>query len=347
MSVAQILLISISGLGIFHGLFVAILLWSTDSKSNISNKILGCIMFVLSLRVGKSVLLVFTDNLPILYIYLGLCLMLFIGPLFLLYSKALVKRLVGIAPGEFTHFAPGLVFIVLALPLQTIGFNNIPDWIAGMFYIFFYLHFLGYVLFVKFKIIRQLDSPAETRLWLNILFFGLIAIWLEYVMNLFEEQIPYILGPIVYSITVYTITFLAYKHNYLTVVNAVKYQTAGLKEEEASALFLAVERIVQVEKLFLDTELSLPSLSKRLNVSSQKLSMAINSRSGYNFKEYINKYRILYAKEILADPKFASLSIAAIAYDCGFNSLSSFNSAFKKITGKTPSAFKKQLNDDN
>jgi AraC-like DNA-binding protein len=71
--------------------------------------------------------------------------------------------------------------------------------------------------------------------------------------------------------------------------------------------------------------------------------MAINSCSGYNFKEYINKYRILHAKEMLSDPKFSALSIAAIAYDCGFNSLSSFNSAFKKITGKTPSSFKKSI----
>lgn len=341
MGIAKLLLIISSGLGIFHGLFLATLLWSTKSKTNISNRILGILVLVLSLRVGKSVLLAFTGKLPILSIYLGLCLMLFVGPLFLLYTKALVQQAQRMLFRDLMHFVAGLVFILLAIPMQHFGFTNIPDVIAGLLFLLIYVHFLGYVLYVKLRIIRHLDSSSQTTAWLNTLFWGLVVIWFEYVMNLLEEQIPYILGPIVYSVTVYYITFLAFKYKYLTAVNAVKYKTTGLKEAEATTLFLAIDRLVQEEQLFLDPNLTLPGLSKRLKVSSQNLSMAINSRSGTNFKEYINTYRVNHATQILSDPGHRAFNISSIAYDSGFNSLSSFNTAFKKVTGTTPSAYKK------
>ena len=341
MRVGEIFLIIISGLGIFHGLFLAIILFTAKTPGNISNRILGWMMLVLSLRVAKSVIMAFTGKLPIIYVYLGLCLMLFIGPLFLLYGKALLYRTRHIRLKDLTHFVPAILFMFLAVPMQWTGFGNIPDLIAGLLFAIFYLHFLGYVLFVKRKVIEAGASrPPDVITWLNILFFGLLAIWLEYVLNLFEDQVPYILGPIVYSVTVYYITYLAFRHKYLTVINTVKYQTAGINEAEINALYASLENLMQQEKIFLDPNLTLATLGKRLKVNSQKLSMAVNSRSGANFNEYTNKYRIAHAKKILKDQTHSNLNIAAIAYDCGFNSLSTFNSAFKKVTGKTPSWFR-------
>jgi AraC-like DNA-binding protein len=113
-----------------------------------------------------------------------------------------------------------------------------------------------------------------------------------------------------------------------------------LNEKETATLYDAVENLMQQEHLFLDPNLTLASLSKRLKVSSQKLSMVVNSLSGTNFNEYINRYRVTHAQQILKDPSRSNLNIAAIAYDCGFNSLSTFNTAFKKNTGKTPSGFR-------
>lgn len=340
MSIGQITLIIISGLGVFHGLFLTVLLWTNKESANISNKLLGWMMIILSIRVGKSVVMAFASNLQTIYIYLGLCLMMFIGPLFLLYSKAVLTRAQRINPNQLLHFVPGAIFIALAIPMQNIGFKNIPTVVALLFYLVFYLHFLGYVLYVKLKIIRQADSSAEVISWLNILSFGLLAIWFEYVLNLFEESIPYILGPIVYSITVYFITYLAFKKKYLTLVNTVKYKTTAVSEDESIALFNALEDLMQQDKVFLDPNLTLATLAKRLKVSVQKLSMTVNLRANSNFNEYVNGYRIGHAKTVLKDGNPSNLTIAAVAYECGFNSLSSFNTAFKKNTGKTPSAFR-------
>ncbi|WP_207496966.1 helix-turn-helix domain-containing protein [Aridibaculum aurantiacum] len=343
MSIGQIILIIVSGLGIFHGLFTAVLLWSTKAPNPLSNKLLSAVMVVLSLRVGKSVIMAFVDRFPMLYVYLGLCLMLFIGPLFLIYAKTVLQKNFALSKKELLHFVPAVVFIALGFPMQQFGFRNLPEYIAIFCFLFFYIHFLSYILFSWLKVIKAAESTTETKAWVNILTIGLSTIWFEYVLNLFEERVPYILGPIVYSVTVYVITFLAYKHKYLSAINTVKYKTTGLSESETENLFATADELVQKEALYLDSNLTLAILSKRLKSSSQKLSMAINIRSGSNFNEYVNRYRIAHAEGLLKDPALANMSIAAIAYECGFNSLSSFNTAFKKINGRTPSMFRNAM----
>lgn len=81
-------------------------------------------------------------------------------------------------------------------------------------------------------------------------------------------------------------------------------------------------------------------MSKDLNVTTQTLSMVINQRSGKNFNSFINYYRIEESKQLLHSKDFKNHTMAAIAFEVGFNSISSFNTAFKKQTGKTPVAFK-------
>ena len=97
------------------------------------------------------------------------------------------------------------------------------------------------------------------------------------------------------------------------------------------------------EKLFVDPELTLESLSQRLNISSGYLSQIINEKEGKNFFEFINTYRVEAVKEKLWDAQFHNYTIFGIAMESGFKSKSTFNSVFKKITGQTPSAFKKNL----
>ncbi len=59
------------------------------------------------------------------------------------------------------------------------------------------------------------------------------------------------------------------------------------------------------------------------------------------FNDFINYYRIQDAKKMLLDEDNKNYTISSIAFDTGFSSLSSFNSAFKKIEGKTPSSYRK------
>lgn len=91
---------------------------------------------------------------------------------------------------------------------------------------------------------------------------------------------------------------------------------------------------------FKDPSLTLPKVAKQLAVSAHLLSAAINKKSGQNFSDFINGYRIREAQKLLLMPEYSHQKIASIAFEIGFNSLSAFNASFKKITSMTPSEFR-------
>src|SRR5690606_35792170 len=98
---------------------------------------------------------------------------------------------------------------------------------------------------------------------------------------------------------------------------------------------------MQKQKPYLESDLNLIKLANLLSVSTHQLSYVINTGFNKNFFQYINEYRIEKAKKLLSDNTNDNLSILGIAFESGFNSKTSFNTTFKKMTGKTPSEFKK------
>ena len=96
------------------------------------------------------------------------------------------------------------------------------------------------------------------------------------------------------------------------------------------------------QKEFKNPDLTLKWLSTKLHVSTQVLSMVINQKSQKNFNNFINAYRVEEAIRLFGLPNYDNLNISAIAHEAGFNSISSFNSAFKKQTDKTPQAYRRQ-----
>lgn len=94
------------------------------------------------------------------------------------------------------------------------------------------------------------------------------------------------------------------------------------------------------DKLYLDPLLSMESLASDLGMSKSYFSKLINSYSDYNFSDFINSLRVEQAKKFLSNNEFSEYTIVAIGLECGFNSKSTFYSAFKKFTSETPSTFR-------
>ncbi|MCD9615411.1 helix-turn-helix domain-containing protein [Chryseobacterium gleum] len=113
-----------------------------------------------------------------------------------------------------------------------------------------------------------------------------------------------------------------------------------ISDEELLRIKISLQTLMEVQKPYLDSELNLIRLAEMLSVSTHHLSYVINTGFGKNFFQYVNEYRVDYAKKLLKEPD-SKLSILGIAYESGFNSKTSFNTTFKKITGQTPSEFKK------
>ena len=121
-----------------------------------------------------------------------------------------------------------------------------------------------------------------------------------------------------------------------------KYRKSPLTNEQSENILRALTHVMETEKLFLDPELSLPKLSKKLFLSPNHVSQVINGKLNKAFLDYVNEYRLREAKRLLKAPESAHLSILGTAIDAGFSSKNSFYSAFKKYTGMTPSQYRMQ-----
>lgn len=123
-----------------------------------------------------------------------------------------------------------------------------------------------------------------------------------------------------------------------------RYEKSGLTREKADEAYRRLESVMRDEKAFLDPELDLKILSEKINLSTHQLSQLLNQYAGETFFDYVNHYRVNYFIRLLHQKDLAHLSLLGLAYESGFNSKSTFNSVFKKFTGKTPSEFKKNPN---
>jgi AraC-like DNA-binding protein len=122
-----------------------------------------------------------------------------------------------------------------------------------------------------------------------------------------------------------------------------KYLKSGLNADMAEDLHNRLGQLMQSEKLFTESELSLSELASRLNTLPNYLSQVINDKEGKNFYDYINKLRIDEFKTLVSRPENRKYTLLSLSFDCGFNSKSSFNKNFKKVTGQSPSEYLNNL----
>ena len=106
-------------------------------------------------------------------------------------------------------------------------------------------------------------------------------------------------------------------------------------------LITKLENYMLVSKPFFDPSLSIDSLAKQIEVPSIELSLLINRKIGQHFFDFVNAHRINFAADMLSDKNNQKKTVMEILYDAGFNSKSSFNTAFKKHKKVTPSQYRK------
>lgn len=114
-----------------------------------------------------------------------------------------------------------------------------------------------------------------------------------------------------------------------------------IPDHELEGLKSRLNALMEIEKPYLDGDLNLLKLSDMVNINAHQLSYLLNSGFNENFFHFVNKYRIEHAKKMLIDDSFQKLSMVGIAFESGFNSKTAFNTIFKKMTGLTPSEFRK------
>ena len=215
------------------------------------------------------------------------------------------------------------------------------------------------ILFNYSNLYQQVLAFDNVKWLKNFMFFGSIVIlmWVcAIVLNLDKTLNPevFIYYPLRLSSTslLYWISYQGF-YNYSLMVERIQLRkeieaegkriinTSNGKESEENK-FQTIKNYIKKNKRFLDPTFSLERLSSEMGISTSKLSHLINQESGYNFPDYINLLRVEKAKKYLIKSDFSTYTIVAIGLECGFNSKSTFYTAFKKFTNVTPSEFKEK-----
>ncbi|MEM9930561.1 MAG: helix-turn-helix domain-containing protein, partial [Bacteroidota bacterium] len=289
----------------------------------------------LSVRVGKSVFNHYLELDP-WQRNLGLAGFLTVGPFLWLYGKALIEKSFRLSQRDYGHFIPAILYALLSpiIPNE----SNLPSYIS-------YSLVLGQLLtycLISYRYAQSQSVLPDQSLyqWYWNIVLGVAATWLLYLL-IFLGIVPfYMVGAIVYSALIYLFSYqLLRRHQFAHR----KYQNSTLSEKQAQQTLLALEQLFTQEKLYLKNDLTVAEVAQRLDVTPRHLSQAINERKGQNFSELVNTFRIQEARQLLEDPTMADQKIAAIAFDAGFNNLTSFNAAFKDHTQCTPSQYRKRF----
>lgn len=129
------------------------------------------------------------------------------------------------------------------------------------------------------------------------------------------------------------------------IVLEKKNETQSLRDDELDADLTKLKKYMREEKPFLNPSVTIQDISAGIGIPTRELSVLINHRLGQHFYDFVNTYRVEQAMNILQDGTKTKVTILEILYEVGFNSKSSFNTAFKKHTGKTPTLYRKDLKD--
>ena len=121
-----------------------------------------------------------------------------------------------------------------------------------------------------------------------------------------------------------------------------KYAHSSLKDEEAIRIESELHQRMASDRLYLDSELTIDSLALKLGTTRHHLSQVLNERIKKTYGDFITDLRLEESCKRLSTPSNYRFTIAAIALDSGFSSVSSFNDVFKKRYGVTPSKFREQ-----
>lgn len=360
---------------IFLFLFVSLFLFTHKKGKNLSNKLLGFLFLCYGLWVFDlyAAFYLYVDYPYMAYIFNNLLWLL--GPCLLLYTQSVIYKDFRFRKKHLLHIIPFILFVLISIitfHIQSIDYKrtylehvltdqNILIWGSSAL-------ILGYVLsyiIVAFRTIlryqdilsNMISNAEKIRLsWLKfmligsfVIFFSLITVVLNQYFR-WEEKMPvglmylYILLLLIF---ITTTLFKSLKQPEIfsgigadDVQIVPKYSASSLTEEDGDKIKDQLTHYMESDKPYLDPDLTLKELAQRLALNVRDLSQVINNNIGLRFFDYVNKYRIQDAASLIENPPDPKMTILEIMYDVGFNSKSSFNTAFKKFTGITPSEFK-------
>ena len=343
-----------------------------NGKRQLSNKIFAgfllakalCISNFLSFRLYDYTYSYF----PHLF-YFGSSFTILWGPLLYLYTKSLLSNENKLKTVELLHFIPFLTHFLYLLVI--FHFHNaeykrdiissgilFPGNLKSIIYTGIQFSILVYVILAFCLVIRYHKSIKKIfsnidRINLNWMYFVLFGFFLKWGFDMWyvipglaakwQSAIPLILSRITLFAFINIMIFKVLKHpsifSGIERFDIRKQKRLSLSESLKSQYQNMLETYMKEEKLYMNPDISLKTLSEKTGIPSRSLSEVINS-TFQNFYDFINHYRVKESVRLFSEEPERYKTILEVLYEVGFNNKGSFNNAFKKFTGITPREYK-------
>ncbi len=203
------------------------------------------------------------------------------------------------------------------------------------------------------KNIQKINSSTNLidLAWLKQMFWGLL---LMLVLWIIQDSFLHEISITVWGFLLSAFYIASFAVSQKEIYPYRKEELAGISEiinesplsepvEEVSEVSKKkLEELFLTKKPYLEPDLTLPKLAEMMQMTTHELSGLINNGFQKNFYHFINGYRIEECKRVLEESKNEAINMLGIAYDAGFNSKTTFNTAFKAYTGLSPTEYYKQ-----
>ena len=355
-------------------LFFSVFLFTVKTEKKLSNNLLAAFLVITAIDISAFFYTKLIE-LPLAIEMLRIQISNFKDPLLFLYILSIIYSNFQLKKIHLVHVLPWLIDIIVLIPnfflventAKIQFFNNYSETFEGQLLDVFgniisLVYFLAEIYYVvryrKLLLENYTDKNAfKNYNWLKQLLILLtIGQLITIVKNVFRDSYSSESTDVLRIITllfgVFFIFWLVFKAlnspklfrgidlNLLTSKEIVKGNDTDEKSNQQIKL---LKSYMIAKEPFLDPSLTIRNLAQQIKMPMRELSVLINQNLGQHFFDFVNDYRINKAKEILKNPLKKEVTILEILYEVGFNSKSSFNTAFKKHTGTTPTQFRKSI----
>ena len=320
-------------LGAVNGIGVASFLW-WQAKGKPTQRWLALLILVVGLRTGKSVVFHFWPDIPLVVLQIGLTACFLIGPCLFFLVRSSQGHASGLAKADRWHIS-ALLAIAIAVNVLLPYDGHVALWRQVITPAIIYT-WLGYLLLATVQVYlhrtRLRGTPSG-----QLLLGALAGIWIIWIAYYTSGYTSYIVGALSFTF-ILALSVLIYLRLRSGHAPIEPYQDRRIPDSEAAVQLQALAELMTRERLHLDPGLTLPRVARRLGVPLTRLSQLLNDNNQTSFKQYLAQLRVIEAKALLQQIPPKPLEIVAEA--AGFQSMSTFHSAFKKQEGVTPAAFR-------
>ncbi len=290
----------------------------------------------------------------------GIIVFFFMGPLQYAYFHSLVEPEARIPKSFILHFFPGFFFLMVFLvsphpdqntsipPVKYCSYLTTNDTIYRSAAILSVVSFFIYMSFFFIKLFllhsrKYTEKKKSIRRTMCVIVLLLLLVVYWFIDTFFSlnnrKDIHAILSIYVIGIYILSNRYPSILHVIKSEIERAKYLKTQLQGVNVNSIIEKLTSLMIKDKIFTDENLSLPSLSERLNIRQHQLSEILNSYLKTSFFHFVNEYRIREAQKLLMEKP--ELSIIEITYEIGYSSSSVFYEAFKKNTGFSPAEYKR------